>query len=164
MRLYEACCEMKFPILFHLDNRSLMDKPGLPGLEQVLKTFPDLVMIGHAKGWWASIAGNLTQGDLHVGYPKGPVTPGGALDALMDKYPNLYGDLSSGGAWAMLRDEQFGRGFLLRRADRLLWGTDRYDLKQSDFDQFTLLQRFDLPEEAATKIARGNAQRLFGLA
>lgn len=164
MRLYEACAELRLPVLFHLDNMSLMDRPGLPGLEGVLKAFPGLAMIGHAKGWWASLAGGLTQDDLHVGYPKGPVAPGGAIDRLMDKYPNLYGDLSSGGAWAILRDPEFGQAFLTRRADRLLWGTDWYDLAQQDIPQFDLMDRFDLPRQVVAKIARGNAERLFGLA
>jgi uncharacterized protein len=163
MKLYAACAETKLPVLFHLDNMSLMDKPGLPGLEKVLKTFPDLVMIGHAKGWWASLAGNLTQADLHVGYPKGPVAPGGAVDRLMDTYPNLYGDLSSGGAAAILRDPAFGQKFLLRRAPRLLWGTDRYDLTQKDFPQFNLLSHFDLSKESIAQITHKNAERLFGL-
>ncbi len=163
MKLYEACAETELPVLFHLDNMSLMDKPGLPGLENVLKTFPELPMIGHAKGWWASLAGGLTQADLHVGYPQGPVAPGGAVDRLMDKYPNLYGDLSSGGAAAIIRDPDFGQKFLRRRAERLLWGTDRYDLTQKDFQQFGLLSHFDLPAKSLTQITQQNAQVLFGL-
>jgi uncharacterized protein len=163
MKLYAACSETKLPVLFHLDNMSLMDTPGLPGLEKVLDTFGDLVMIGHAKGWWASLAGNLTQADLHVGYPKGPVAPGGAIDRLMDKFPNLYGDLSSGGADAVLRDPAFGQEFLVRRADRLLWGTDRYDLAQKDFPHFALLSHFSLPQQAIDQITHKNAERVFGL-
>lgn len=163
MKLYEACVEVRLPVLFHLDNMSMMDKPGLPGLEKVLKTFPELVMIGHAKGWWASISGDLGQADLHAATPQTRVAPGGALDVLMDKYPNLYGDLSSGGAAAMFRDPEFGREFLLRRADRLLWGTDYYDLHQAHFEQFDLFTRFELPKPVVAKISRENAQRLFGL-
>jgi len=52
MKLYAACEEVGFPVLFHLDNRANMDKPGLPGLEKILRTYPDLRMIGHGKGWW----------------------------------------------------------------------------------------------------------------
>ncbi len=163
MKLYEACTEVKLPVLFHLDNMSLMDKPGLPGLDKVLTRFPKLVMIGHAKGWWASISGGLTQADLHGATPMTPVVPGGAVDALMDKHPNLYGDLSSGGAATILRDREFGGKFLLRRADRLLWGTDWYDLHQKDFLQFELFDHFDLPEEVVQKIAHGNTRRLFRL-
>lgn len=36
MKFYEALIEAKLPILFHLDNQSMMDQPGLPGLERLL--------------------------------------------------------------------------------------------------------------------------------
>jgi predicted TIM-barrel fold metal-dependent hydrolase len=161
MRLYEACDEVKLPLLFHLDNMANMDRPGLPGLARVLTTFPQLVFIGHGKGWWASISGNVTQSDLQVGFPRGAVALGGAVDALMDRHANLYGDLSSSGAHAVLRDPAFGAAFLLRRAERLLFGTDYYDLTQQEFQQFELLSRFDLPANVEDKIASGNARRLF---
>lgn len=164
MQFYEACSDVGLPLLFHLDNHSMMDKPGLPGLEKVLKEFPQLIMIGHAKGWWASIAGGLKQSDLHTSTPSTPVRPGGAIDRLMEKYPNLYGDLSFGGAAAMFRDHDFGQKFLQRRADRLLWGTDWYDLRQKGFAQFDLFKRFDLTPDTVAKIASGNAKRLFNLA
>ncbi len=160
LRLYNACRQVKLPVLFHLDNRANMDRPGLPGLAKVLAALPDLVMIGHGKGWWASISGNLTQADLHVGFPRGPVAPGGAIDALMDRFANLYGDLSSSGAHAVLRDPQFGDAFLRRRADRLLFGTDLYDLTQKEFTQFTLFDRFRIPAEQADLIRGENARRL----
>lgn len=164
LRLYEACSEVKLPVLFHLDNQANMDRPGLPGLARVLDLLPDLVMIGHGKGWWASIAGNLAQGDLHVSYPVGPIAEGGAIDRLMDRFPNLYGDLSASGAHAILRDLEFGEAFLLRRANRLLFGLDRYDLKQTAFKQFELFDRIRLPAAMRQNICRGNAQRLLGLA
>ena len=81
----------------------------------------------------------------------------------MEKYDNLYGDLSSSGAHAMLRDREFGSKFLRRRSDRLLFGTDYYDLAQTEFPHFRLLTEFDLPPELERKIARGNATRLLGL-
>lgn len=163
MGLYEACAEVRLPLLFHLDNRSNMDKPGLPGLEKVLKSFPDLSLIGHGKGWWASISGNLQQADLHASYPQGPVAPGGAIDALMEKYSNLYGDLSSSGAHAVLRDQGFGEKFLVRRADKLLFGTDYYDLKQRSFQQFDLFRELSVPDHVQARISRDNARRLLGL-
>ncbi|HVU87195.1 MAG TPA: amidohydrolase family protein, partial [Pirellulales bacterium] len=124
MALYGACAELQLPVLFHLDNERNMDAPGLPGLENVLREYPTLTMIGHGPGWWASIGGGTTAADL-AGYPRGDVAPGGAIDRLMDKYPNLYGDLSAGsGAGAIKRDLKFGREFLVRRQDRLMFGTD----------------------------------------
>lgn len=160
MRLYEACSEVGMPVLFHLDNFANMDRPGLPGLDRVLTALPHLKMIGHGKGWWASIAGGLQQADLQVGYPRGPVAPGGAVDRLMAKHSNLYADLSSSGAHAILRDRQFGDGFLRRHADRLLFGTDYYDLTQRDFPHFSLFEEFDLPAQVQEQIARANAIEL----
>jgi predicted TIM-barrel fold metal-dependent hydrolase len=164
LRLYEACSDVKLPLLFHLDNFANMDKPGLPGLERVLAAFPDLPFIGHGKGWWASVSGGIKQADLHVGYPRGRVAAGGAIDRLMNAHANLYGDLSSSGAHAMLRDPEFGQKFLERRADRLLFGTDYYDpATQKEFDQFELFRKFELPADAVEAISRKNAQRLFNL-
>lgn len=160
LRLYEACVEVGFPVLFHLDNYANMDQPGLPRLARVLSQLPSLTMIGHGKGWWASISGDIEQSDLQVGYPKGRVAPGGAVDRLMTQFPNLYGDLSSSGVHAMLRDPEYGRAFLLRHHRRLLFGTDYYDLSQTDFPHFGLVDRLNLPGDVAARIARENALEL----
>ncbi|MDA0659085.1 MAG: amidohydrolase family protein [Planctomycetota bacterium] len=160
LRLYEACSKVQLPVLFHLDNAANMDQPGLPGLEDVLRQFPQLVLIGHGKGWWSSIAGGIQQSDLQVGYPKGPVAPGGALDRLLATYPNLYGDLSSSGAHALLRDKPFGKQFLERWSDRLLFGTDYYDLQQQTFLQFDLFDELDASPEVRVKVGIRNARRL----
>ena len=162
LRLYEACAEVGLPVLFHLDNAANMDRPGLPGLDAVLRKFPDLPFVGHGKGWWASIAGNLAQADLHVGYPKGPVAPGGAIDVLMTRHTNLYGDLSSSGAHAILRDPEFGKAFLERRADRLVFGTDFYHLDQT-FVHFDLFDRVPVAIEVRERISSGNARKLLKL-
>jgi predicted TIM-barrel fold metal-dependent hydrolase len=163
MTLYAACAELKLPLLFHIDNQRNLDKPGLPGLENALKTHPDCTFIGHGPGWWASISGDVS--DLGS-YPKGPVAPGGAIDALMEKYPNLYGDLSAGsGANAISRDLAFGREFLIRRQDRICFGTDFLAPKQG-VPQFELFEDklADLPAEVKAKVFRDNARRLLGLA
>jgi predicted TIM-barrel fold metal-dependent hydrolase len=155
MRLYEACRELKLPVLFHCDNQRNTDKPGLPGLAKVLAEFPEVNFIGHAQGWWASISGGLEQADL-----KEKVQSGGAIDALMEKYSNIYGDLSAGsGANAIARDKEFGREFLIRRADRLLFGTDFLAPGQG-VPQFELFEELKLPAEVLAKIYRENAERL----
>lgn len=159
MALYAACAELKLPLLFHLDEQRNTDAPGLPGLERVLKEFPESVFIGHGPGWWASISGQVAKADLG-GYPKGEVTPGGAIDRLMEKYPGLYGDLSAGsGAQAISRDLKFGREFLIRRQDRLMFGTD-FLAPGQDVPQLELFAKIDLPEKAAAKIFRENARRV----
>jgi predicted TIM-barrel fold metal-dependent hydrolase len=164
MALYAACHELKWPLLFHLDNQRNLDKPGLPGLAKALEAYPDCQFIGHGPGWWASISGDVTQTDLG-GYPKGKVAPGGAIDALMDKCPNLHGDLSAGsGEGAISRDLEFGKEFLIRRQDRIMFGTDFLAPKQV-VRQFELFEeKLKLPEDVAAKIFRGNARKLLGLA
>jgi predicted TIM-barrel fold metal-dependent hydrolase len=162
MALYAACAELKLPLLFHLDDERNMDKPGLPGLDKVLARFPEAIFIGHGPGWWASISGAVTQTDLG-GYPRGEVKPGGAIDALLDRHANLYGDLSAGsGAGAISRDMKFGREFLIRRADRLMFGTD-FLAPGQDVPQLELFGKIDLPEDVAAKIFRSNARRVLGL-
>ncbi len=157
--LFRACAEVKLPVLFHLDNVRNTDKPGLPGLEKVLQEVPNGVFIGHAQGWWASISGNVKQAELQ-GYPRTPVAPGGAIDRLMDKYPNIYGDLSAGsGANAIRRDLEFGREFVIRRADRLLFGTD-YLASSQEVPQFDLYESLNLPPEVQAKVFRENARSL----
>jgi uncharacterized protein len=162
MAAYEACDDLKLPVLFHCDDIRGTDQAGLPGLGRVLSAFPNVAFIGHGPGFWASISGDVPTSGLGS-YPKTKVSPGGALDRLFDAHKNLWGDLSAGsGANAIGRDKEFGRGFLLRRADRLLFGTD-YLKPGQDVPQFKLLAGIDLPADVRTKIERGNAAKLLKL-
>jgi predicted TIM-barrel fold metal-dependent hydrolase len=162
MALYEVCDDHKLPVLFHMDDLRGMDTPGCPGLERVLKGFPAVNFIGHGPGFWASISGDLADGQFGS-YPKTKVAAGGALDRLLDVYPNLWGDLSAGsGANALARDRDFGRAFLERRSGRLMFGTD-YLKPGQDVPQFDLLASFDLKAETRARIERGNASKLLGL-
>ncbi len=160
--VFRAAGELGLPVLFHMDSIRNTDRPGLPGLEKVLKEVPQSNFIGHAPGFWASISGDVKQSEMG-GYPKGPVAPGGAIDRLMDKHANLYGELSAGsGANAIRRDPQFGREFVIRRADRLLFGTD-YLAQGQTIVQFDLLEELDLPEDVQARIFRDNARRILRL-
>jgi predicted TIM-barrel fold metal-dependent hydrolase len=161
MTVFRACAEVGFPALVHIDNMRNTDAPGLPGLAKVLDAFPTMNVIGHAPGFWSNISGNATQAQLHE-YPKGPVAPGGALDALLEKYSNLYCDLSAGsGHNAIHRDLDFGRAFVLRRASRLVFGTD-YLADGQEVPQFALYKKLDLPPAVQEMVFRGNARRLLG--
>ena len=163
MGIFAACAEVRLPVLFHLDNQRNRDKPGLPNLEKVLQANPQCNFIGHGPGWWASISGDATQNDLD-GYPKGKTAPGGAIDRLMEKFDNIYGELSAGsGANSISRDLDFGREFLIRRQDRIMFGTDFLTPGQI-VPQFELFeQKLQLPEEVQGKIFRDNARRLLKL-
>ena len=114
--------------------------------------------------FWASISADATEYDFgrYPQVPK-PVVPGGALDRLMEKYPNLYGDLSEpGGERAIARDVKFGREFIIRRADQLLFGTDVL-MPEQKIPQFELLESLKLPDEVRYKVYRGNAIKLLKL-
>lgn len=163
LRVFEAIQEVGIPVLFHMDNIRGKDQPGLPRLETALRTCPKLNFVGHGPGFWASISGDVTQAQLG-GYPNTKVAPGGALDRLMEKYPNLYADLSAGsGAGAISRDLAFGREFLIRRRDRVLFGTD-YLQPGQEVPQFALFnEKLQLPADVHRQIARENALRLVGL-
>ena len=162
MTLYEACQTVELPVLFHLDDIRCIDEVGFPHLKRVLETFPQLPLIGHECGFWAGISGDCTPDDLH-GYPKRPVVPGGAIDRLMEAHRNLYCDLSGpGGVGAFQRDPEFGRGFLLRWADRVLFGTD-YLATGQEIPHFAFFESLNLPDDVTYKIYRGNAIRLLKL-
>ncbi len=163
MAIFAACGAAGLPVLFHLDNERNTDKPGLPGLERVLQANPKTNFIGHGPGWWASISGDATQADIG-GYPKGRTAPGGAIDRLMESYPNIYGELSAGsGANSISRDLEFGREFLVRRQDRVMFGTDFLSPGQA-VPQFELFeQMLELPEEVQRKVFRDNARKLLKL-
>lgn len=164
MLIYEACAELKLPVLFHIDNLRNLDKVGLPALENALKSHPGCNFIGHGPGWWASISGDMTERDFG-GYPKTKVAPGGAMDRLMDAYPNLYGELSAGsGAGAISRDLEFGREFLIRRQDRIMFGTDFLSPPQA-VPQFELFEQklTNLPAEVKNKVFRENARKVLRL-
>ncbi len=162
LRIYEACSAVGLPILIHIDNDRNIDQPGLPGLMRVLTEFPTLTVIGHGPGTWASISGTATQADLG-GYPKGAVAPGGALDLLLAAHANYHLDLSAGsGANALSRDPEFGRAFLIRHKDRILFGTD-YLTEGQPIPQQEVLASLNLPADVQKAVYRDNARRLVGL-
>lgn len=161
MRIFAACGEVGLPVLFHLDTQRNTDRPGLPGLEEVLQEHPNCDFIGHGPGWWASISGDVT---TLSGYPKGRVVSGGAIDRLMEKYSNIYGELSAGsGHNSINRDLDFGGEFLIRRQDRIMFGTDFLSPGQP-VGQFELFeQQLKLPLAVQQKIFHQNARKLLGI-
>ncbi|MBS6646162.1 MAG: amidohydrolase family protein [Clostridiaceae bacterium] len=123
--------ELELPILFHLsadpqNQYGIIDEPGLYQLEEALKKFPKLMLIGHSQAFWYEISKYDPCAEKgRGGYPDGPVETGGRLPYLMENYKNLYCDLSANsGGNAMMRDPDFGIGFLEKYQDRLFFGTD----------------------------------------
>ena len=138
---------------------------GLPRLENVLRQFPDLILLGHSQPFWAEISSDVTE-ESRIGYPTGPVRPG-RLPELMREYPNLHGDLSAGsGQNAISRDLEFGSEFLDEFQDRLYFGTDIANVPQERpiVEHFRKLgQEGLIPQNAYENITWRNAARLLGL-
>jgi len=129
LTLFGLCEQLELPLLFHIGPQiggcyGLVDDMGLPRLEKVLRTYPDLKFIGHSQPFWSEISGDLKPEDRNS-YPKGKVVPGGRAVELLRDYPNLYADLSAGSGYnAISRDREFGIRFLDEFQDKLLFGTD----------------------------------------
>lgn len=167
LELYKRAGALGCPVVLHLDVPYLPHREtGQPvyqrswyggtvaNLERALSACPETTFIGHAPGFWREISGDAdTDPDV---YPGGPVAPGGRLDGLFARCPNLCADLSAGSALtALKRDPQNARAFLARHADRLLFGRDFYG-----GDLAAFLRSLDLPADVQKKIFHTNAARL----
>ena len=171
--VFQAAEALGLPVLFHMSPEEgfqygVVDEPGLPLLERALIKYPKLIFIGHSQPFWHEISGDAGKSrEERYEWGKGPVTPGGRLGQLFEKYPNLYGDLSANsGGCAMMRDEAFGLAFLEAWKDRLMFGTDMVNVDM----EFPLGGWLDQKVEegalsfaACQAIVSGNAKRIFGL-
>ncbi len=146
MQLYAASAEVGLPVLFHMDGECNKDGPGFARLENALSTHRECVFIGHGPGFWSKVK---------------------AADRLMSRFRNLYADISAGsGARGIGSDVNYGREFIVRHSDRVLFGTDGgpWSLgKKEAAPQFELVERLGLPPAAKERLCRVNAEELFDL-
>ncbi len=170
MNLFAHVEKAGLPLTFHIAPKKgghygVIDDLGLPRLEKVLRSFPNLILLGHSQPFWAEIHAGAKE-DERMDYPKGPVTPGRVVE-LMRKYPNLCGDLSAGSGFnAISRDPEFGYRFLEEFQDRLYWGTDIAEPGEAMpiVDYFSKLKaEARISRGAYEKITWRNANRLLGL-
>jgi len=119
-RVYDLAAELRVPVLMHFQEGSF--NSGFARLPALLASYPRTTFIGHANSWWAHISAEV---DDKVGYPAGPVKPGGISDKVLADYPNVYGDLSANsGRNALARDSDFAAAFIERHKSKLLFGSD----------------------------------------
>jgi len=128
LNLYRQAGRFGMPVLFDMQDRpngyGLRDSLGMPRLERALRACPETVFIGHGPTFWAEISAEVPP-DQRSGYPKGPVTAGGAVPRLMRLHENLWADLSAGSGYnAMTRDRNFSIEFLDEFQDKLMFGSD----------------------------------------
>jgi len=173
INLFRQVGKYGFPITFDMNDNpndyGVRDDYGLPRLEKTLQECPDTVFVGHGPTFWAEISADVPE-EKRWAYPPGQVKPGGAVPRLMEKYDNLWADLSAGsGHNAITRDETFGIEFLDRFQDKLMFGSDScYRLNVTPTSpNVEMMQRLKsenlIAETAWEKIASGNAIRRYGL-
>ena len=170
--LFKACEEVGLPVTFHTTPMSgwsygVVDDSGLPALEICLQRFPKLRFFGHSSAFWSEITVCRTMQERNS-RGKGPIKEEGAIQRLMRKYPNLYGDLSAGsGACALMRDPAYAAKFLTEFQDRIMFGIDICDPNGyvSPLPGFLreLCSSSAISETVFRKVARENHIRELGL-
>lgn len=161
LEVYHVAGRLGCPVVLHLDVPYLAGVyqrnwygGTIDNLERALDACPETNFVGHAPGFWREISGDCATDPS--AYPTGPIAPGGRLHGLFERHENLFADLSAGSAMhAMKRDLTHARSFLIRFADRLLFGRDYYGSELLD-----LLLGLDLPADVQEKIFCRNANRL----
>jgi predicted TIM-barrel fold metal-dependent hydrolase len=174
INLMRQCGKAGLPVLFHAAHRiggtyGLVDDLGLPRLEKLINEVPDTIFVAHGPAWWAEISADAND-ETRGGYPKGPVTSPGKVAQLLDKYPNIYGELSAGSGFnAITRDSEYGIKFLNDFQDKLLFGTDTLNrnMHENQVPIVGFMKRIiedgAISPDAYTKITHRNATRLLGL-
>jgi uncharacterized protein len=146
LMIYEACQKVNLPVMFHIDKNKNMDEKGLPRVEKVLQMFPKCKLLAHAS-WWRHFSD-------------------GTCDRLMEKYDNLYADVSAI-TGILNRDRKKTRAFIIKHADRVLFNTDAgwwsFNKHENDRElEFQIFEKLNLPEKIKEKVYRNNAKALFG--
>jgi len=162
--IYRACGKLNFPVVFdfRLHTTGVIDPVGLPYLEECLNEFPGTIFIGHGPGWWAEISAEVKP-EFKTDYPAGKVKTPGRVDCLLEKYPNLYADLSAGsGLNAMSRDLEYARQFLSKHHQKLLFGTDRF-VREEEPLIIELVGNMHFPKEIEDAIFTNNARKMLQL-
>lgn len=160
IRMYKLCGELGLLVLFHMDV-SLPDNPrfwynvGIEGLERVIKECYKTVFIAHGPGWWRYISADAEKRE--EAYPEGRVVGKGRIVELLEKYPNLYADISAGSGFnALTRDEEFGFRFVEMFHKKLLYGTDCYDSRHLEY----FLKKGRFSDEVLDAVLWKNAELL----
>ena len=171
--VFSAAERLELPVTIHMSpevgfSYGVVDEPRLPLLEDVLKKYPALKVLGHSQTFWIEMSADAPDTkEERNSWGKGPVLPGGRVPEIFAKYENLYGDLSANSAGqAIMRDPEFGLQFLETYADRLFFATDMVNTDMvfplgAWLDEQVKLG--NLSQDTYEKICWKNAQRVFGL-
>ena len=167
---FEFCGDAGLPVTLHFDypDASKASNPylreyfrrnwwyggSIDNLERLLEACPKTNFLGHAPGFWCHISNDdlgLTQA-----IPKGPVIKGGKIEEFLQKYPNLYCDMSAGsGFFNLSRDLDYTYHLFTTYPERFLYARDYFDSRHQE-----LIESLNLPKDVKELIYHGNAERL----
>lgn len=135
-------------------NRYLLD---FVSLGETLEEFPSVKFVAHGPLWWQRLSSHDKATGIDL--PRGPVRGEGLACQFLERYPNLYADISGGsGHHALSRDRRFARRFCEKYSDKLLFGTDNSVLGHA-----ALLDSLGLGIQTRRKIYGQNALDVLGL-
>lgn len=162
--IYHCCAEFKIPVLLHFQCSSIgvYDEIGFPYLEEVLKEFPQTIFIAHGPGFWAEISGDVTVEDKNS-YPETDIKTPGKIDYLLEKYPNLYADISAESGYnALKRNVEYSKKFLEKHSHKILFGTD-YLFYRQEIKIINFLKNINISRKAFKLITHQNACRILNI-
>jgi predicted TIM-barrel fold metal-dependent hydrolase len=139
-------------------NNRIIHFPGYMldffSLSNALEDFPRLTFIGHGPLFWQGVDSKNVN-DVTI-YPKGPVDGKGLTCQLLEKYNNLYADLSAGSGLNFLtRDRSFTKNFISRFSNKLLYGTDNMGSVH-----YKYIESLDLSSDEKSNIFGLNAYKI----
>ncbi len=95
-------------------------------LEKRIIEYDDVIFIGHGPWFWKNISAQYLVHSIH---DRGPIEEEGLICEFLEKYENLYADLSgTSGFNALNRDREFAKRFLEKFYKKILFGTDNCKL------------------------------------
>lgn len=164
IKMFKFCGEKKLPVIAEIrygiptsadyPRREWWYGGGMDSYARAIEQCPGTIFFGHGSGFWAHISNDQLYNV--VDYPRAEVKPGGKLLEMMEKYNNLYLDLSAGSALnALNRDSKLARDLLVKYQDRALYGRDDVN---NDLQEFLLT--LSLPKSVLDKIYYLNAERI----
>jgi predicted TIM-barrel fold metal-dependent hydrolase len=169
--LFKHVQDVGLPLTFDISHKiggdyGFYDDPGLPQLEETLRKFPKLRILGHGPAFWAEIGKLETPAD-RIGYPSYRFEEEGVVPKLLRRYENMLGDLSAGSGYnAFIRNPDYAVSFINEFQDKLFFGTDicspTQDLPMGDF-LIKLKEDGAITEDVFAKVARKNAEKLLEL-
>lgn len=170
IEFFEFCGDAGLPVTLHFDypeaslvgndylrqyfRRNWWYGGGIDNLERLLQACPNTKFLGHAPGFWCHISND----DLGLtnAIPKGPVIKGGKIEEFLQKYPNLYCDMSAGsGYFNLTRDLDYTYYLFNKYPDRFLYARDYFDSRHQE-----LIESLNLNKDVKELIYHGNAERL----